>query len=132
MFTSDGAPRQRNRFSSETRAEPGSPKFQQIIDEAAANERVSVNAPPEVVSQIARVHGRLHVLLANFTGVVAKRNVLPEPVSDVVVSFGESAGSRVRTLPFLGDVSEIAVQHRGGKLVAKIPAFTRSVVVWCE
>lgn len=131
-LTSDGAARRQNLFSSETRAEPGSPEFQQIMNETAANARVSVSAPQGVVAQIARVHGKLHVFLANFTGLVAKHNVLPEPVSDVAASFDESAGSRIRTLPFLGQVTEIPVQHRGGKLVGRIPTFTRSVVVWCE
>ena len=95
-------------------------------------QKVTVTASPFTVSQIAEVDGKPHVFLDNFSGIRAKRNPRPTAVSDVVVSFPASAGSRVRILPFLGAVSEIPAERTSDKLIAKIPAFERAVAVWCE
>ena len=113
-------------------AEPGSAGFAQLLDKAGEGHPVSVSAPPLVIAQIARVHGKLHVFLDNFKGVAAERNALPEPESGVVVSFDEKAGARVFVLPFLGEATEVPTRREPGRLVARIPAFTRAAVVWCE
>jgi hypothetical protein len=131
-LTADGAHRPENAFRDPLRAEPGSARFSEILAEAGDHHPVSVSAPPLVVSQIARVHGKLHVFLDNFKGVAAKRNPLPEPERDVEVSFGEGAGSHIYVLPFLGEAVEIPVRRSGRNLVGRIPAFSRAAVVWCE
>jgi hypothetical protein len=95
-------------------------------------QKVTVSASPLTIAQIANVNGKVHVFLDNFGGIEAKRN--PEPVveSSMVVSFPAGAGSHVRMLPFLGNVSDIPAERAGDKLVAKIPPFERAAVVWCE
>lgn len=128
----DGAGRQEHAFHDAPRAEPGSPRFAEILAGAGHGHPVSVSAPPLVVSQIARVHGKLHVFLDNFKGVAAKRNVLPDSESDVEVSFDQSAGSHIFVLPFLGEAAEVPARRSGGRLVARIPGFSRAVVAWCE
>lgn len=128
----DGVKRRENPFHDAPRAEPGSARFAEILAEAGHGHPVSVNAPPLVVSQIARVHGKLHVFLDNFKGVVAKRKALPDSESDVEVSFDESAGSHIYVLPFLGEAAEVPARRNGGRLVARIPGFSRAVVAWCE
>jgi len=93
---------------------------------------IRVEAPPFVVAQIARVHGKPYVFLDNFDGIVAKQNALPRPEARVTISFPESAGGRAYVLPFLGEQSEVPAARRGGKLIITAPAFTRSIVVWVE
>jgi hypothetical protein len=109
--------------------EPGAPGFAAMSGEAGP---VTVTAPPLVVAQIARVHGKLHVFLDNFKGVAAKRNPLPEPEDGVEIRFDAGAGSHVYMLPFLGEPAEIPVRRDGRNLAVKVPAFTRAAVVWCE
>jgi len=95
-------------------------------------QKVVVSASPLTIAQIATVNGKMHVFLDNFGGIQAKRNPKPAMESGVVVSFPAGAGSHVRMLPFLGNVSDIPAERTGDKLVAKIPPFERAVVVWCE
>jgi len=113
-------------------ADSESAEFVASLAKAAEGHAVSVNAPPSVVAQIARVNGRLHVFLDNLKGIVAKRNPLPEPEDGVEVSFDAGAGSHIYVLPFLGGIAEIPPQHSGKGMVARIPSFTRAAVVWCE
>jgi hypothetical protein len=128
----DGAKRALNPFHDSPRAEPGSARFTEMLAGAGRGHPVSVSAPPLVVSQLARVHGRLHVFLDNFKGVAAKRKVLPDSESDVEVSFDASAGSHIYVLPFLGEAAEVPARRSGGRLVARIPGFSGAAVVWCE
>jgi hypothetical protein len=115
-----------------TGAEPGSAEFAAALAKAGEGQPVTVSAPPLVVAQIARVHGQFHVFLDNFNGIVAKRNPLPDPETGVEISFKAAAGSHMYGLPFLGEVSEISALRKGEYLVARIPAFRRAMVVWCE
>ena len=110
----------------------GSSEVADALTKAPQAHPVRVNAPPLVVAQIARVHGRLHVFLDNFQGIVPKRNPLPEPQTGVEISFDAAAGSKIHVLPFLGENTEIAAHRRGNRLTGTVPAFTRSIVVWCE
>ena len=115
-----------------TGAKPGSGDLAAALATAARGHPVAVNAPPLVVAQIARVHGRLHVFLDNFTGIVARRKPLPEPEGGVEISFDAAAGSHVYVLPFLGESAEVPARHTGRRLVARIPSFSRAAVVWCQ
>jgi hypothetical protein len=104
----------------------------QVLGHGIGEQKVTVTAPSLTIAQIAQVNGKVHVFFDNFGGIQAKRNLRPETRSGVVVSFPAEAGSRVRVLPFLGTVSEVKTERKGDKLVARVPAFDRAIVVWCE
>lgn len=91
-----------------------------------------VHASAFTVSQIARVNGSVHVYLFNVKGLIAKQKLLPDTESRATVDFDTSEGSRVYALPFLGTVSELATQRAGDKTSVHVPAFSRSIVIWCE
>jgi hypothetical protein len=91
-----------------------------------------VQASTFTVSQTTRVNGSIHVYLFNVKGIVAKRDLLPKPEEGAVIDFEEGAGSRVFALPFLGSVTEIKTERHGDKLRVQVPAFSRSMVIWCE
>ena len=95
-------------------------------------EEVRIDAPPFVIAQSARVQGRMRVFLDNFTGIVAKKNVLPRAATGIVISFPESAGSRAYVLPFLGERAEAPARRENGKLMVEVPSLVRSAVVWVE
>jgi hypothetical protein len=113
--------------------EKASARFEtDVLKSTDAGRKVSVTASPFVISQIASVDGKFHVFLSNFKGIVAKQNPAPKPESETVIEFPRTGGSHVYALPYLGERSELATRVSGDKVVVKVPAFTRNVVVWCE
>jgi hypothetical protein len=103
-----------------------------ILKNTDAGRKVSIAASPLVISQIASVHGKLHVFLSNFKGIVAKQNAAPKPDSGTIIEFPKSAGSHIYALPYLGERAELPSHAVRDKLRVNVPTFTRSVVVWCE
>jgi hypothetical protein len=93
---------------------------------------IQVHAPVFTVSQIARVNGSTHVYLFNTKGIIAKQKLLPQPEAGAVIDFDGGAGTRVFALPFLGAVTQLASERDGDRLRVHVPAFSRSIVVWCE
>jgi hypothetical protein len=93
---------------------------------------VEVVASPFVVGQTARVDGKLHVFLANFKGLQAKKISKQIPERNVEITFPAGAGSRVFVLPFLGQVRELHVERRAGRLRAVVPEIDKGAVAWVE
>jgi len=104
----------------------------EVLGRSSKADPVSVKAPPFVVSQIARVHGALHVFLDNFKGIQAQRIVTPAAEDSVEISFPASACRHIRGLPYLAEPLDIPFQRSGDKLIARVPEFQRATVVWCE
>lgn len=102
----------------------------EVLQVAGMEPAVQVDTSPFVASQIARVDSRLHVFLANFTGLVAKERAVPIPVENVTISFPGKASAKVHLLPFLGEMREIAGQWQDGVLTVVIPEIQRGAVVW--
>jgi hypothetical protein len=103
-----------------------------VLKNTDAGRKVSITASPFVISQIATVNGKLHVFLSNFKGIIAKQNPAPKSESNTSIQFPTSMGSHVYALPYLGERAELPSHAAGHKLIVNVPAFARSVVVWCE
>jgi hypothetical protein len=103
-----------------------------ILKNTDAGRKVSITASPFVISQIATVKGKLHLFLSNFKGIIAKQNPAPKPESNTIVQFPNSAGSHIYGMPYLGERVELPSHALGDKLIVNVPAFTRSIVIWCE
>jgi hypothetical protein len=103
-----------------------------VIQALGFSAPVQVDASPFVTAQISRVDGRDHVFLFNFTGLQALKIAKQIPARNVAVSFPASAGSRVFVLPYLGTVSELSAEHKGGRIRAVIPAIDKGATVWIE
>jgi len=102
----------------------------QIIQPLGFTAAVGVAASPFVTAQTARVDGQIHVFLANFKGLQARKISRQIPERKVAVSFPASAGSRAFALPFLGKIHELPVEHSGGRLRVVIPEIDKGTVVW--
>ena len=126
--------------SAAAHASPSIPEIQEVtsrfenevLKNSDAGRKVSINASPFVISQIASVNGKIHVFLSNFKGIVAKQNPAPKLEGDIVIEFPKAAGSHIYALPYLGEPSELAPRVIGDKLVVHVPQFTRNAVVWIE
>jgi Glycosyl hydrolase-like 10 len=93
---------------------------------------VEVVASPFIVGQTARVDGKLHVFLVNFKGLEAKKISKQIPERNVEITFPAGAGSRVFMLPFLGQVRELHVERRAGRIRAIVPEIDKGAVAWVE
>lgn len=105
---------------------------EEIFKVSGLEPSVNVETSPFIVSQIAKVDGNSHVFLANFTGIIAKEEVIPKPVRAVKVFFEGSQRAKVFVLPYLGEVEELPVHWQDGKVTAVIPEVRSGAVVWLE
>ncbi len=107
-------------------------EFRQSLVALDYESALTVEAPPFVSAQIARVGGQPHVFLANFSGIVAGEQLVPDPVKDIRLTFPVDGNSRVYWLPYLGEVEQLPATREGDKLVCTIPALERGAVIWSE
>jgi hypothetical protein len=104
-----------------------------LLNQIPDTGEIQIHASPFVVSQTARVNGKVHVFLMNFKGVVPKRNPAPQPNTDTTIELPPSAGHvRAFMLPYLGQASEVPLTAAADKLRLKVPSFQRSAVIWFE
>jgi hypothetical protein len=103
-----------------------------VIQPLGFDAPVQVDASPFVSAQIARVDGKIHIFLFNFTGLVALKITKQIPARKIAVSFPATAGSRVFLLPYLGTVSELSAERKGERVHAVIPEIQKGATVWIE
>jgi hypothetical protein len=103
-----------------------------VIQALGFNAPVQVDASPFVTAQLARVDGKDHIFLFNFTGLQALKITKQIPARNIAVSFPASAGSRVFLLPYLGTVSELSAERKGSRIRAVIPEIDKGATVWIE
>jgi Glycosyl hydrolase-like 10 len=103
-----------------------------VIQPLGFDAPVQVEASPFVTAQIARVDGKIHIFLFNFTGLVALKITKQIPARKVAVSFPATAGSRVFLLHYLGTVSELSAESKGERIHAVIPEVEKGATVWIE
>jgi len=94
--------------------------------------QVEVAASPFVAAQIAEVDGKMHVFLANFTGLKSQESAVQIPERNVRIFFPAKPGARVFSLPFLGRVEELRAEWKNNKITCMIPRIEKGMVVWCE
>ncbi len=107
------------------------PQLENLASRLPAPSGIVIHAPPTVVSQTAQVSGKPYVFLLNLKGLEAKRKLTPDTESTVSIDFAADPGSHVFALPFLGQTREMPVEQTAGKLHVQVPAFERSIVLWC-
>jgi hypothetical protein len=91
---------------------------------------LKIEASPFVVSHTARVDGKLHVFLANFSGIIPHKQVRPsfETSARILAEAGPQA--TLSFLPFLGTEQALSGERSGDKMVFHLPPFDRGAVVW--
>ena len=103
-----------------------------VIEPLGFSAAVQVKASPFVITQTARVDGKVYIFFFNFKGLQGGKIAKQMPERNVTVSFPASAGSRVFLLPYLGTVRELSVQHEGDRIRSVIPEIDKGATVWIE
>jgi hypothetical protein len=109
---------------------PG-PSADELTSSLALGPRITVEAAPMVVAQVARVDGRVHVFLANFSGLVPGRSATQTPQS-VRVTIPEATTARGSFVPFLGQARPVEGTLRGKDRVFELPAIEKGAVFALE
>jgi len=92
--------------------------------------RLKVEASPFVVSYPAKVDGKLHIFLANVSGIVPHKQVRPAPEGSARVIVAAGPHATLTFLPFLGTEETLSGERSADKMVFRLPAFERGAVVW--
>ncbi len=94
---------------------------------------VRIQASPQVATSIARTaDGHINCFLANFAGLVAKKNPLQTPQEGIEVSVVSKTEGKGFILPFLGQVQSVKGERQGDVVHFKLPTVTRGAVFWYE
>jgi hypothetical protein len=96
------------------------------------NQDLAVDAPPTVVANIASVGGHPHIFLANFTGLVPHKVVIPSAVKGIKISTTIGNAGTLRVLPFLGTLQSVTGRRIGDRMVFELPSLERGAVVWLD
>ncbi|GAC1638432.1 MAG: hypothetical protein NVS9B14_18990 [Candidatus Acidiferrum sp.] len=91
---------------------------------------MKVQASPFVVANLAKVDGKLHIFLSNFSGIVPHRQVKAdlESLARVIVAAGPKA--TLSFVPFLGTEQTLPGERAGDKMVFHLPSFDRGAIIW--
>lgn len=106
--------------------------FKQLLQQVDIDQEIILDASPFVASQVATVNHRPHIFIANFKGLVAEQKAVQKPEQGATVLFPADNYTRIKALPFLGEVIELNTQKKNGNLVAVLPDIHKGMVVWCE
>jgi len=111
--------------------EQTNPQMQKtFLDSLAPTHSIEVTASPSVATSVARVDGATHVFLANFAGLVGKKNPVQTPQTDVRISLPTAANSSGFLLPFLGDVQKLDGTQANGRTTFNLPPLLKGAVFW--
>jgi hypothetical protein len=101
-----------------------------VLRSLPENSTLKVETSPFVIAHQARVDGKLHVFLINFSGIVPHKQVKPtsETSARLVVETGPRA--TLSFLPFLGTEQTLSGERSGDRMVFHLPPFDRGAVVW--
>ena len=96
------------------------------------NPELSIDGSAFLATNIAEVNGKPHIFIANFGGLVPHKVGVPAPVSGVQIAVPATRRSRLRFLPFLGEVQTLSGTRNGDRLVFGLPKIERGGVAWIE
>ena len=93
---------------------------------------MTVDGPPTVAVNMARVDGAPHAFLANFGGLMPAKVAQPTPVPGIHVRIPAAAGNTLVFLPFLGKQQIVKGVPLGEKIEFALPVVERGAVLWVE
>ena len=96
------------------------------------NQALTIEAPATVVTNIASVNGHPHVFIANFTGLVPHKVVIPSAGKGIKISTTIANAGTLRVLPFLGTPQSVTGRRIGDRMVFELPSLERGAIVWLE
>ena len=97
------------------------------------SDAVKIEATPQIATSIARTtDGHINCFLANFAGLVAKKNPVQTHQSGIRVSVSSKSNGKGFFLPFMGQVQTIKGERQGEMVRFALPTVTRGAVFWYE
>jgi hypothetical protein len=91
---------------------------------------ITLEAPPTVAANFARVRGQPHIFLANFAGLEPNKSAIPTPAEGVRVRVAATMGTQLTFLPFLGDAQVLQGEPKGHQVEFLLPPVERGAVLW--
>ena len=96
-------------------------------------EAVRIQASPQIATSISRTtDGHINCFLANFAGLVAKKNPVQTPQEGIQISVTSKTDGKGFFLPFMGQVQSVKGERQGEMVQFKLPTVTRGGVFWYE
>jgi hypothetical protein len=92
--------------------------------------KIEIEAPPTVAVNFGQVNGTAHLFLANFTGLVPGKVVIPTAVSGMKITIPRSMGNSLAYLPFLGQAQILQGTKRADTIQFALPPTERGAVAW--
>ena len=94
---------------------------------------VRIQASPQIATSISRTSdGHINCFLANFAGLVAKKNPMQTPQEGIQISVTSKTDGKGFFLPFMGPVQSVKGERQGDVVQFKLPTVTRGGVFWYE
>jgi hypothetical protein len=103
-----------------------------FLSALGVNQELLVDAPATVATNIASVNGRPHIFIANFTGLVPHKVVIPSTVKGIKISTTIANAGTLRVLPFLGTPQSVTGRRTGDRMLFELPPLERGAVAWFE
>ena len=100
----------------------------ELLNALGDSGEIQVDAPPTVAANFAMVNGAPHMYLANFSGLVPDKVVIPAPVN-IQVKVPAAMGDSLSYLPFLGEAHTVRGVKRGEMIEFTLPPLERGAVV---
>ena len=91
---------------------------------------IEIEAPPTIAANFAQVNATPHLFLANFTGLVPGKIVIPTAVSGTKISIPSSMGNSLAYLPFLGQMQILQGTKHADTIEFELPPIERGAVAW--
>ena len=101
-----------------------------FLEQVRQENEMELDAAPTLAANFAMVDGTPHAFLANFTGLVPGKVVIPTAAENIRVRVAKSWGNRLNFLPFLGEPSIVQGVANGEQFEFTLPPLQRGAIVW--
>jgi endo-alpha-1,4-polygalactosaminidase (GH114 family) len=91
---------------------------------------IEIEAPPTVAVNFGQVNDTPHLFLANFTGLVPGKILIPTAVSGTKIIIPSSMGNSLAYLPFLGQTQILQGTKHADTIQFELPPIERGAVAW--
>jgi hypothetical protein len=103
---------------------------QQFLETLQVKGEIEIEAAPTVAANFGRVNGVPHLFLANFSGLVPGKIVVPSPQTGIRIRIPGGMGDTLAYLPFLGETLTLRGEKQGEHIEFALPPLERGAVVW--
>lgn len=108
-------------------------KFDSFIDtiQKYASPVIKIKNADGCIIQIAAVHNKPTIFIANFSGLKGKENAIPFPKQNVTITFNNFTGREdsIKFIPFLGEPVYLKGQINHDQLTVSLPTIFWGTIV---